>query len=96
MKCAPQPIIAALLLASAINPFLASAQADQPPSLVSKEPAKPGSLDWRLTRVRLDNSDGYRSPHIEGYCSKQSVIAGESIDIMVSTALRGGIHPQNW
>ena len=27
---------------------------------------------------------GYRSPWIEGYCSKQSVAAGESIDIMVS------------
>ncbi len=29
--------------------------------------------------------DGFRSPWIEGYCSKQSVKAGEAIDIMVST-----------
>ena len=37
-----------------------------------------------LTRVRPDK-DGFRSPWIEGYCSKQSVQAGETIDIMVST-----------
>jgi hypothetical protein len=34
--------------------------------------------------VRVDASR-YRSPWIEGYCSKQSVRAGESIDIKVST-----------
>jgi hypothetical protein len=35
--------------------------------------------------VRLDKPDGMRSPWIEGYCSRQSVQAGETIDIMVST-----------
>ena len=44
----------------------------------------PGSTDWQLTRVRVDGSR-YRSPWIEGYCSKQSVKAGEAIDIKVST-----------
>ncbi len=48
------------------------------------ENKKEGSIDWQLTRVRVDG-EGYRSPWIEGYCSKQSVLAGESIDIMVST-----------
>jgi hypothetical protein len=48
------------------------------------ENALPGSNNWQLTRVRLDN-DGFRSPWIEGYCSRQSVEAGQSIDIMVST-----------
>ncbi len=43
-----------------------------------------GALDWQLTRVRVDGS-GFRSPWIEGYCSRQSVKAGESIEIMVST-----------
>jgi hypothetical protein len=43
-----------------------------------------GSRDWQLTRVRPDRA-GFRSPWIEGYCSKQSVKAGETIDIMVST-----------
>jgi hypothetical protein len=43
-----------------------------------------GAKDWQLTRVRVD-SKGFRSPWIEGYCSKQSVASGEAIDIMVST-----------
>ena len=52
--------------------------------LVVTENRKPGATDWQLTRVRADG-DGFRSPWIEGYCSKQSVRAGETIDIMVST-----------
>ena len=54
------------------------------PSLIRDENARPGARDWQLTRVRVDK-DGFRSPWIEGYCSKQSVKAGESLDIMVST-----------
>ena len=45
----------------------------------------PGSSDWQLTRVRVDGSR-YRSTWIEGYCSKQSVRVGETIDIKVSTS----------
>ena len=52
---------------------------------IQAENAKPGADDWQLTRVRLDSRDGTRSPWIEGYCSKQSVAAGETIDIFVST-----------
>lgn len=59
--------------------------ASRDPGLISRENAKPGSTDWQLTRVRLDRSGGLRSRWIEGYCSKQSVEAGESIDILVST-----------
>lgn len=54
-------------------------------SLIQRENEKPGARDWQLTRVRLDKRGGIRCPWIEGYCSKQSVTAGESIDIMVST-----------
>jgi hypothetical protein len=53
-------------------------------SLIRDENARPGARDWQLTRVRVDK-DGFRSPSIEGYCSKQSLKAGESLDIMVST-----------
>ncbi|WP_390836045.1 N,N-dimethylformamidase beta subunit family domain-containing protein [Tautonia plasticadhaerens] len=53
-------------------------------SVITEENARPGAVDWQLTRVRPD-ADGFRSPWIEGYCSKQSVAAGESIDLMVST-----------
>ncbi len=52
--------------------------------LVVAENRRPGATDWQLTRVRADR-DGFRSPWIEGYCSKQSVKAGETVDIMVST-----------
>ncbi len=53
-------------------------------NLITKENQQPGSRDWQLTRVRVDK-DGFRSPWIEGYCSRQSVRAGETIDIKVST-----------
>lgn len=58
-------------------------QADR--SLIRRENEKPGSLDWQLTRVRIDRKSRFRSPWIEGYCSKQSVEAGEPLAIMVST-----------
>ncbi len=55
------------------------------PNLVRDENQHPGATDWQLTRVRVD-ADGFRSPWIEGYCSKQSVKAGESLDLFVSTS----------
>lgn len=61
----------------------ADAKAD--PDLIKRENQKEGSSDWQLTRIQLDKRDGFRSPKIEGYCSRQSVAAGEPIDIMVST-----------
>lgn len=60
--------------------------AEPQPDLIAAENAKPGSRDWQLSRIRLDKSTGVRASAIEGYCSKQSVLAGESIDIMVSTS----------
>ncbi len=67
-----------------------AAKAGEPaaqPNLIEQENAREGATDWQLTRIRLDNRrTGFRSPFIEGYCSKQSVEAGESIQIMVSTA----------
>jgi hypothetical protein len=55
------------------------------PKLIAQENQKPGANDWQLTRVRLDKTRGFRSPFIESYCSRQSVEAGETLDIMVST-----------
>jgi hypothetical protein len=65
------------------------------PSLIRDENAKPGSTDWQLTRVRIDRQAGppprsesegpIRCSLIEGYCSRQSVRAGEKLDLMVST-----------
>ena len=81
-------------LASAAAPALAfstsSAQsAEAGPNLIREENAKPGADNWQLTRVRLDQKDGVRASDIEGYCSKQSVAAGEKIDLFVSSKLEG-------
>ena len=72
----------ALAATSAAAPALSAASAARR-NLIATENAREGSRDWQLTRVRVDR-DGFRSPWIEGYCSKQSVRAGESIDIMAS------------
>ncbi|MSU48006.1 MAG: hypothetical protein EXS37_02780 [Opitutus sp.] len=74
--------------AAALGGAMAGCQAvsdtPRPPgSVIAAENAREGARDWQLTRVRVDK-DGFRSPWIEGYCSRQSVLAGESIDIMVS------------
>lgn len=72
-------------LAAALLPLSGFTDVNQEKrGLIEAENKKPGSTDWQLTRVRPDR-DGQRCPSIEGYCSKQSVKAGESIDIMVST-----------
>jgi hypothetical protein len=83
----PRPRIswAAALLVLACSQV---APADEPradPTLIARENAREGARDWQLTRVRVDGIDGFRSPWIEGYASKQSVKAGESIDFLVST-----------
>ncbi len=53
---------------------------------IQVENRKPGSADWQLTRVKLDKGmTSFRTSLIEGYCSHQSVQAGDSLKIMVST-----------
>lgn len=59
-------------------------QAAAGPNPIQQENAREGATDWQLTRVRINKSDGCRSVPIEGYCSKQSVAAGEKLQIMVS------------
>lgn len=54
------------------------------PELIRQENAKPGA-DFQLTRIMPDAKASYRSSLIEGYCSKQSVKAGEKLEIFVST-----------
>lgn len=54
------------------------------PNPIVVENRREGARDWQLTRVRPDGG-GFRSELIEGYCSRQSVSVGESIDVMVST-----------
>ena len=61
------------------------ATASRQPSLIRQENQREGARDWQLTRIHIDSQSGYRSPRIEGYCSRQSVQAGDRLEIMVST-----------
>ncbi|MCB1225903.1 MAG: hypothetical protein KDK99_08855 [Verrucomicrobiales bacterium] len=67
-------------------PSLATATAASAaqPDLIRRENERAGS-DFQLTRVRLDSAKGYRSSLIEGYCSHQSIRAGETLKLFVST-----------
>jgi hypothetical protein len=52
---------------------------------VELENQKTGTRDWLLTNTQIDPVSKYRCPWIEGYCSRRSVRAGESISVFVST-----------
>ena len=54
------------------------------PDLIRQENRKAGA-SFQLTRMRPDGAQSYRSSLIEGYCSRQSVKAGEKLEIFVST-----------
>ena len=60
-------------------------------NLIEQENAREGSLDWQLTRMRLDGS-GFRSSLIEGYASRQSLKAGEELQFFVSTQPSSRFH----
>ncbi len=83
---------AAISLGATSPPLTQAKKRTNPPllhsHLVKDENQKSGARDWQLTRIRMDTDNihsGFRSPWIEGYCSRQSVAAGEQLDIMVST-----------
>src|ERR1051325_3352395 len=62
-----------------------SARSGAQPDWVRRENAKSGTRDWLLQKTGIDPKTKYRCPWIEGYCSKTSVRAGETIDFHVST-----------
>ena len=72
-------------LAGAATIPLAADAAPTVASAIQIENAKPGALGWQLTYTRVDPKTQYRSRMIEGYVSRQSVAAGESLDVFVST-----------
>lgn len=49
------------------------------------ENKKPGTPEWQLTKVWPNKAKGYRSALVEGYASHQSVEAGQTLNIFVST-----------
>lgn len=52
---------------------------------VRAENARRGTTDWMLSNTRIDPPTRYRCPWVEGYCSRTSVRAGETIEFHVST-----------
>lgn len=63
-------------------PVLKSDAGEGSPTAI--ENRKPGTTDWQLTRVKI-NEGNYRTSLIEGYASRQSVLPGEEIAFYVST-----------
>ena len=53
--------------------------------LIRRENARAGTREWMLERPRIDPASSYRCPWIEGYASRTSVRAGESLSFHVST-----------
>ncbi len=51
---------------------------------IAQENERPGTIDWMLTKTEVDPATKYRSPRVEGYCSRTSYRAGDSLRIFVS------------
>lgn len=80
-----------LAVATGTGSFALTAQSNPASSdLIQRENAKKGTRDWLLTKTLTDPEKitpaliSGRSPTIEGYCSVNSVRAGEKLQIMVS------------
>lgn len=54
-------------------------------NLIRQENARAGTTDWQLTYTKVDPKTKWRSTIIEGYVSRQSVRAGDTLDFFVST-----------
>lgn len=53
-------------------------------SKIAEENQRVGTDQWLLQQPKIDPTSKYRCPWIEGYCSHQSIEAGETLQIMVS------------
>lgn len=85
--CAATVCLLGFLLAPDQTASLPTKRGQHKQNLLQEENKKPGTTDWQLTRVKLDKGmAGFRTSLIEGYCSHQSVRAGDTLQIMVSTA----------
>jgi hypothetical protein len=72
-------------VASSLSKGLAATAEKPLPGAIADENAKPGTRDWMLGKTKIDPDTKYRCPWVEGYASKASVRAGESISFHVST-----------
>ncbi len=83
---------AGLIAATGTHALAFAAQSKSASSdLIKRENAKPGTRDWLLTKTRTVPGKinkillNGRSQAIEGYCSANSLRAGEKLQVMVST-----------
>lgn len=82
---------AGLVAATGFTPFVYAAGSELArPDLVRRENARSGTREWQLTKTRTlpgkinKHLTNGRCQEIEGYCSANSVRAGETLKIMVS------------
>ncbi|MDP3071792.1 MAG: hypothetical protein Q8N18_15985 [Opitutaceae bacterium] len=76
---------AAIGAASALAPLGGFAQPASPKrDLITAENRRPGTKEWKLTNTRTDPDSKCRCSAVEGYCSRTSVRAGDSLAIKVS------------
>ena len=74
-------VVAASLVTSTSDVVAALAKRE----LIAQENALSGTRDWQLSNTRIDPATRYRCPWIEGYCSHNSIRAGEKLQFFVST-----------
>jgi hypothetical protein len=67
-------------VASAAGPWTGAGS-----GVIAAENAREGTTDWLLTKTGVDPATKYRCPWIEGFASRTSVRAGQSIQFFVST-----------
>jgi len=83
------PLLATGAALPTLSPLVGAAESAASADTIARENAQPGATDWQLTRVRLDQRAGFRAPDIEGYCSRQSLYAGETLEVFVSARHEG-------
>jgi hypothetical protein len=54
-------------------------------NLIRQENERKGTHEWLLSQTRIDPASEYRCPWIEGYCSRASVRAGDTLSVLVNT-----------
>jgi len=74
-------LLGALGAAALLHPGAGSSRAET----IHAENDLPGTLDWQLTYTRVDPKTKWRSPLIEGFAGRQSVQAGDKLELFVST-----------
>ncbi len=74
-------------LATGLAPLTSRSEEQRSPAhnATVEENQRPGTTDWQLTYTRIDPQTKYRCPWIEGFVSRASVRAGQSLDLKVST-----------